>query len=214
MRVRRIIVLLSLLSALVAFSCSPDSNALVSKAGESELSGAVESIGTAIPLPEYLPDGYQIQRVLPPENYRYDIGSVAGAKSLPSVTAIISDSPVEGYLDASSLGIVNGKSGLFGVAGENSLQLDIVYWQGYPFSWKSFWGVADAEVPAERELFAGASGYLNTVQFGAQEADRAWVMSWTLGNSNAPEFVLTAYASKHISEAELLTIAQSIKLKT
>jgi hypothetical protein len=54
-----------------SFSCAKQEAALISRIGAKELDRAVEIMGNPIPLPSYVPQGYQIQRVLIPEKGDY-----------------------------------------------------------------------------------------------------------------------------------------------
>ncbi len=207
---RIIALILLLLTAVVA--CTTKNQNLLSEIGEKEIGNVSNAIGTTIPLPHYLPQGYQVQRILQPESHDYFIGSEQSVKKLSVIKLIISDRKIEGNIDSNMLQVVNGKSGLFEVAGENALQLDIVYWQSYPFSWKSYSGISSFELPEQKEIFDGAIGYFDTIHLDATQENIAWLMSWTLPNNDTPEFVLTIFASKTISEAELVRIARSIQI--
>ncbi|MBN2074239.1 MAG: hypothetical protein JW762_01680 [Dehalococcoidales bacterium] len=180
---------------------------------EDELAAIENDTGISVPLPDYLPDGYLIQRILNPDDRDCYIDSESGTVEFPVITLIIGDREIEGYINYDMLLVENDRSGLLEVAGENALQIDIVCWQSYPFSWESYLGAPDLELPPEKKISDGITGYSDKMYLDSSGENFLRLMSWTMPDDGTPEFVFTVFAGEKTPEDELIKIAVSIKIK-
>jgi hypothetical protein len=190
-------VALSLLILAGCLSCVKEEPAPMSELGAKELQAATEVVGSAIPLPSYLPPGYKTQQVRPPEKGPY-FGEREPVYEPFWLDILISDREIKG-----SWWEIEAQW----VPDRHCIGLRIVLWAGHPLPSYAY---DDFPPPERGEHFDGIKGHF--WQISDDSGRDAWWVQWCLPNWDNPECLLNMGAWVEVPKEELIKIAKSIKL--
>ena len=194
--------------------CAKEEPAPISETGAKELQELIETVGTTVPLPSYLPLGYKIQRVTCPGKAGF--GRKEGNKFVEVlwVNIIISDSKIDDatlwHLFHSNEPSQNKDNEVAKVVAEHCIFLSIVPWGGYPLSSSAMF---DFPPPRSGEKFDGIEGHIYCASDARSAGVKGCWVQWCLPNWDKPQFLLSmASWAQEVPKEELIKIAKSVKL--